>query len=285
MTQPGNNAMRRFAVLTAGMTLALILAGGLVTTTKTGDTIPTWPASWGRMEVGWPVEWTHRAFAGTVAILVTILAVWLQRREPRPWVRAIGWIAFGAVVVQALIGGLRIHMVGKAAVAIVHACFGQLVFCAMVATALFLSRAWTRGAPDESTAGARKLGLVTTVFAFLQLVAGAVTRHTGAVLVVHLVGAGLVLLHVSLLASRLMMTPLRKGAHALLAILGVQIALGIGTWAITAGGFVRSHEAPLVQILTVSAHVAVGAALLAASLAVTLLCHRARAARLEPVFA
>jgi heme A synthase len=237
------------------------------------------------MEVGWPVEWTHRAFAGTVAILVTILAVWLQRREPRAAVRVLGWIAFSAVVVQAAIGGLRIY-VPKSAVAIVHACFGQLVFCAMVATALFLSETWSRTGPDESTAAARKLGVVTTVFAFLQLVAGAVTRHTGAGLVVHLVGAGLVLLHVSLLVSRLMMTPLRKGAHALLALLGVQFALGIATWVITAGGFVRSHQAPLIQIVAVSAHVAVGAALLATSLAVTLLCLRSkRAAALEPALA
>lgn len=284
MTQPGNNSIQRFAVLTAGMTLALILAGGLVTTTRTGDTIPTWPASWGRMEVGWPVEWTHRAFAGAVAILVTILAVWLQRREPRLWVRAIGWTAFAAVVLQALIGGLRIHM-PRAAVAIVHACFGQLVFCAMVATALFVSEAWGRAAPDESTAGARKLGAVTTVLAFLQLVAGAVTRHTGAVLAVHLAGAGLVLLLVSLFASRLMLTPLRTGARLLLAILGLQMVLGIATWAITAGGFVRSPQAPLVQVLAVSAHVAVGAALLATSLAVTLMCHRSKKAALEPSYA
>jgi cytochrome oxidase assembly protein len=281
MTQSGNNGIRRFAVLTAAMTLVLILAGGFVTTTRTGDTIPAWPKSWGRMDVGWPVEWSHRAAAGLVAILVTILAVWLQRREPRPAVRAIGWVAFAAVLLQALIGGLRIHTVAPVPVAIVHACFGQLVFCAMVATALFVSDAWRRTPADESTAGARTLGTVTTVLAFLQLVAGAVTRHTGAGLIVHLVGAGLVLLHVSLFASRLMMTPLRKGANVLLGILGLQIVLGVATWAITARGFERSHQAPLYQILTVSAHVAVGAALLAASLAVTLMCHRAKAARLE----
>jgi len=277
--------MRRFAALTAAMTLVLILAGGLVTTTRTGDTIPSWPKSWGRMEVGWPVEWSHRAAAGTVAILVTILAVWLQNREPRSWVRRIGWIAFGAVVLQALIGGLRIHTLAPVPVAIVHACFGQLVFCAMVAVALFVSEGWDRVAPDESTARARGIGMATTAFAFLQLVAGAVTRHTGAVLVVHLVGAVLVLLHVTLFASRLMLTPLAKGARLLLALLGLQLALGIGTWAITAGGFVRSHEAPLFKILTVSAHVAVGAALLATSLAVTLMCHRSvkkAAPALEP---
>jgi cytochrome c oxidase assembly protein subunit 15 len=279
----GHRGIRRFAALTAAMTLALILAGGFVTTTRTGDTIPTWPKSWGRMEVGWPVEWSHRAAAGVVAILVTVLAIWLQRREPRRGVRIIGWAAFGAVLLQALIGGLRIYTVAPVPVAIVHACFGQLVFCAMVATALLVSEAWRRTPVDESAAGARTFGIVTTGVAFLQLVAGAVTRHTGAALVVHLVGAGAVLLLVSLFASRLMMTPLRKGANVLVGLLGLQIVLGGATWAIKAGGFVRSHESSVVEILTISAHVAVGAALLATSLAVTLMCHRARAAAAEAV--
>jgi cytochrome c oxidase assembly protein subunit 15 len=280
-----HKGIRRFAALTAAMALALILAGSFVTTTRTGDTIPTWPKSWGKMEVGWPVEWSHRAAAGLVAILVTVLAVWLQVREPRRGVRIVGWAALGAVLLQALIGGLRIYTFAPVPVAIVHACFGQLVFCAMVATALFVSEAWRRTPTDESTAGARNLGIVTTGFAFLQLVAGAVTRHTGAVLVVHLVGAGLLLLHVSLFASRLMLTPLRKGGYALLAILGMQLALGVATWVIKAGGFVRSHESSLVQILTISAHVAVGAALLATSLGVTLMCHRGRVPALQAVAA
>jgi len=268
-----NQGIRRFAALTAAMTLALILAGGFVTTTRTGDTIPTWPKSWGHFEGGWWVEWSHRAFAGTVGLLVTGLAIALHLKESRPWVRRIGWLALGAVVVQALLGGLRIY-VPKAAVAIVHACFGQLVFCCMVAVALFVSETWTRTPIDEVATRARKIGAVATFFAFLQLVAGAVTRHTGAGLVVHLAGAAGVLIFVTLFASRLMLTPVRRGATLLVALLGIQLFLGLATWAITAGGFVRSHESPLMQIVTSSAHVAVGASLLAASLAVTLMCSR-----------
>jgi hypothetical protein len=74
--------------------------------------------------------------------------------------------------------------------------------------------------------------------------------------------------------SRLMFTPLRRGARLLLTILGVQLLLGLGTWAITAGGFERSHQSPFFQIATISAHVACGAALLATALGVTLMCHR-----------
>jgi cytochrome c oxidase assembly protein subunit 15 len=254
----------RFAAFAAGMTLLLILAGGFVTTTRTGDTIPTWPKSWGTMQAGWPVEWTHRAFAGVVGLLVAVLAFWARR--------PLAWAALGAVVVQALIGGLRISK-AVPEVSIVHAVFGQVVFCAMVATAVSFSKA-PRGAVPEAAG----MGAAATAVAFLQLVAGAVTRHTGAGLHVHLAGAVAVLLFTSLFASRLMLTPLRRGAHLLLALLGAQIALGLATWAITASGFVRSPEAPFLQILTVSAHVALGALLLAASLTVTLLCRRPRGA-------
>jgi cytochrome c oxidase assembly protein subunit 15 len=265
--------IRSFAAVTAAMMLALILAGGFVTTTRTGDTIPTWPKSWGHFEGGWWVEWSHRALAGTVALLVTGLAIALHLRESRAWVRFIGWVACGAVLVQALLGGLRIH-VPKAAVAIVHACFGQLVFCCMVAVALFVSETWIRTPVEETSTRAGRVGALATVFAFLQLVAGAVTRHTGAGLAVHLIGAAGVLVFVTMFASRLMLSPVRRGAYLLVAILGVQLLLGLGTWAITAGGFVRSHESPPLQILTISAHVAMGASLLATSLALTLMCHR-----------
>ena len=43
----GNNwnnvGLRHLAVVTAIATLVLVLAGGLVTTTESGDDIPTWP--------------------------------------------------------------------------------------------------------------------------------------------------------------------------------------------------------------------------------------------------
>jgi len=261
---PGQAILFRFAVFTAGMMLLLVLAGGFVTTTRTGDSISGWPFLWGRIEPGFSIELTHRVLAIVVGLLVAVLAFWSRR--------PLAFVALGAVLIQALIGGLRIAK-AVPAVSIVHAVFGQVVFCAMVATAVRFSRAHSEGVPE-----AAGLGVAATGAAFLQLVAGAVTRHTGAGLHVHLAGAILVLLLTSLFASRLMMTPLRRGGHLLLALLGGQILLGLATWAITAGGFVRSHEAPFFQVLAISAHVALGALLLATTLVVTLLCHRPRVA-------
>ncbi|MBI4565662.1 MAG: COX15/CtaA family protein [Planctomycetes bacterium] len=270
------------AGLTAGLMLVLILAGGFVTSTATGDTIPTWPYSWGSYEGGAWVEWAHRAVAGLVLLASAALAIGVQRSSAPDAARRLAWLAFAAVVIQALIGGLRIHM-PKATVAIVHAVFAQIVFCSMAAIVLMVSRAWRETDADPEAAAARKLAVVTTAFAFLQLVAGAVTRHTGAGLEVHLAGAVLVLVHVTLLGSRLMNSRLRKGGLALLTLMAVQVVLGLASWAITrAPSFVRSVEAPKAQLVVVTLHVAVGASVLAACWLLVLRCFRASRAVPQP---
>lgn len=279
---------RRLAVIAAGFTLLLILAGGFVTSTGSQDSINTWPLSWGRLVPAgagaqvW-IEQIHRYLAGAVGLLVGVLMIWLRKTEDRAWIRQVAYVAFGAVVVQALIGGFHILKNTPAASAIVHAIFGQVVFCATVALAIFLSPSWRAAQADEAAAQARRLGVLTVAFAFLQLVAGAVTRHTGAGIYVHLAGAFLVLLHATVFSSRLMTTRLRAGAHLLMFLLAVQVILGLTAWSATSGGAVRSLDVPASRLVTVTAHVAVGALVLATSLALTLKCwrshHPAAAAR------
>lgn len=271
---------RRLAVVAAGFTLLLILAGGFVTSTGSQDSISTWPLTWGRlMPFGadssvW-IEQIHRYLAGIVGLLAGVLMIWIRKTEDRAWVRTWGYVVFGAVVAQALIGGFHILKNTPAASAIVHAVFGQVVFGSLVALTFFLSPSWRKPEEDEEAARARRIGLLTVAFAFLQLVAGAVTRHTGAGIAVHLVGAGLVLLHATLFASRLMTTRLRSGAHFLMFLLAVQVILGLSSWTATSGGAVRSLDAPAGRLVTVTAHVAVGALVLATTLALTLKCFRA----------
>lgn len=268
-----NKALRTYAAFTAAMVVVLLLAGGLVTTTRTGDTIPTWPHWRGKIEGGTWVEWSHRALAGLVGILVLGLAVWLKR--------TLGWIALAGVVVQALIGGLRIY-VPKALVSIVHATFAQVVFCAVVAVALMQSKAWSL----RGTGEARGVGIAATASCLLQLIAGAVARHTGMGFEVHVLGAVVVLFFASILASRLLMTPLRRGAWVLTGLLAFQILLGVFTWMFTrTEGFVRSTEVPLFTLSIVSLHVATGAGLLAACLSLAILSGPAKAPGLRAVAA
>ncbi|HEX7900172.1 MAG TPA: COX15/CtaA family protein [Planctomycetota bacterium] len=265
-----SKALRIMAASTAAMVVVLMLVGGLVTTTETGDTIPTWPHWRGQLKGGMWIEMSHRflgMIAGVMAIALAVLA-----RNASPWLRRLAWIALAGVVVQGLLGFLRVRFPhegpSQAVTAIIHAVFAQVVFCAVVAVSVGQSRAWElRGAGD-----ARGVGVAATAACLLQLVAGAVARHTGIGFEVHAIGAVAVLVLASLLASRLLMTPLRRGAWTLTVLLLSQIALGVLTWALTRhAGFERGMAAPAGTLLLVSAHVVLGAGLLAACLCLTLL--------------
>ena len=82
----------RFAVVTAAATLLLIVAGGLVTSTESGLSVPDWPTTYGYNMFTFPIskwvggirfEHTHRLIASTVGLLTVVLAIWLARRESR----------------------------------------------------------------------------------------------------------------------------------------------------------------------------------------------------------
>jgi len=176
-------ALHRFAVVTAAATLGLIVAGGLVTSTESGLSVPDWPLSYGKvmppMVGGVFYEHGHRMVATTVGILMVVLAVWLARREPRRWVRRLGLLAVGAVVAQGVLGGLTVIFLLPTAVSVAHACLAQTFFCLTVAIAVVTSPRWDPTAAAEREPLTRLAAL--TVFAvFLQLAIGAVMRHTKA---------------------------------------------------------------------------------------------------------
>src|SRR5262249_60664930 len=111
--------LNRFAGLTAGATFLLIGLGGLVTSHEAGLAVPDWPTSYGYNMFLFPVrlwqnnilyEHAHRLFASLVGLLTTILAVWLWLREPRAWLRWLGLSAFLAILLQGVLGGLRVTL-------------------------------------------------------------------------------------------------------------------------------------------------------------------------------
>ena len=81
-----------FAVFVAASTAVLILAGGLVTSTGSGLSVPDWPTTYGWSMFTFPIdkwvggifyEHSHRLVASVVGFLIVVLAVWLWRSEPR----------------------------------------------------------------------------------------------------------------------------------------------------------------------------------------------------------
>src|SRR5881394_1848811 len=156
---PDNRWLHRFAVLTALATLALIGIGGLVTSHEAGMSVPDWPTSYGYnmfllpLSKWWHVgnvfyEHSHRLFASGVGMLTMILMVWLWLKEPRKWLRWLGVAAFLAVVLQGVLGGLRVVLF-KDQIGIFHATLGQLFFVLTCSIALFTSRWWLGNNPQK----------------------------------------------------------------------------------------------------------------------------------------
>src|SRR6059036_3078049 len=109
--------LTRFAWLTCVATLLLICSGGMVTSKGVGLAVPDWPTTYGYNMFLFPIskwvggireEHTHRLFGFLVGMLTTILAVWLSLKEERRWLRWLGVVAFFGVVLQGVLGGLRV---------------------------------------------------------------------------------------------------------------------------------------------------------------------------------
>jgi cytochrome c oxidase assembly protein subunit 15 len=179
--------LNRFAWLTAIATLLLICSGGMVTSKGVGLAVPDWPTTFGYNMFFFPFskwiggiffEHTHRLIASTVGLLTIILAVWLWLVDPRRWVRVLGVAAVAAVILQGVLGGLRVTML-KDEIGIFHACLAQAFFALIVVIALVTSGSWQRRFAQRSGCSktCRVLALTTTAFIYLQLALGATMRH------------------------------------------------------------------------------------------------------------
>ena len=188
--------LHRYASLTALATFLLLIAGALVTSTDSGLAVPDWPLSYGTwfppMVGGIAYEHGHRMVAGAVGLMILVLALWLWKVEPRRWVRRLGYAALGAVLSQAVLGGLTVLWLLPPQISIAHAVLGQTVFCLVVCLAWCTSLAWTAGAQpvqDRRRPALSRLGMAVALLAWIQLVLGAVIRHTGSAVSWHVVGA------------------------------------------------------------------------------------------------
>ena len=222
------------------------------------------------------------------------LAVWFSRVDGRRWVRYLAWVALGAVILQGTLGGVTVLYFLPTPISVAHAGLAQLVFCLTVALALFTSPSWHTGsaAPIADRMLAR-LTIGTVAMVYVQVLVGAIMRHTGAGLAIpdfplafghlvppewswpiaihfgHRVGAVLVTLAVIATAGHVLVhhrqrLELRRLAWLLIGLVTVQFTLGALT--------VLSER----QVGINTAHVATGAALLATVVLLTLLVHRHR---------
>jgi heme a synthase len=184
-----NQWLCRFAWFTAAATLLLICSGGMVTSKNAGLAVPDWPTTFGYNMFFFPFskwiggiffEHVHRLIASTVGFLTIILTVWLWRSEPRRWVRNLGYAALAAVILQGVLGGLRVTML-KDEIGTFHACLAQAYMGLIIVIALVTSPFWARLSPTGvGTKSARflaRMSIITSFVIYGQLALGATMRH------------------------------------------------------------------------------------------------------------
>jgi cytochrome c oxidase assembly protein subunit 15 len=274
--------LHRFTILLAIATLFLVVAGASVTSKEAGLSVPDWPLSYGQvmpqMTGGVFFEHGHRMVATTVGMLTIVLAIWLWRADPRPWMRKLGFAALGAVILQGLLGGLTVLMLLPPPVSISHACLAQLFFSTTVALTIFTSQRWLNGpvqVEDHGWPSLRSLAIAVPVLVLAQVALGAAFRHRALGLMPHIIGAMVVSAAIMLLCAFVLHQfpehpSLRRAAVVLMSVTGVQVFLGIFAYLTRA----QAVESPLAMVIATVAHVAIGALTLASTIALSILILR-----------
>ncbi len=219
-----------FAVSLVVATFLLVVLGGTVTSQGVGLAVPDWPTTFGYPMFGVPLamwigrggvfwEHAHRLAGAAVGAMTIVLVelIWLgylNHRVPfrltrswpwlvqgdakrpaaadRPWLR---WAAVGAlvlVIVQGVMGGLRVTEMSTV-LGILHGVTAQLFLCLLVLITAATSRVWLRATGGATQAGTqadrqagqrlsvrtRRWSLALLAVLVVQLVLGAAMRHTG----------------------------------------------------------------------------------------------------------
>ena len=166
----------------------------MVTSKGVGLAVPDWPTTFGYNMFLFPVskwiggvlfEHTHRLIASTVGFLTIILAIWLWRTEDRHAVRMLGLIAVAGVILQGILGGLRVTML-KDQIGIFHACLAQAFLGLIVLIAITTTNFWRSlgvnltgltGQVSQPLLRIKMMAIATTIAIYGQLALGATMRH------------------------------------------------------------------------------------------------------------
>jgi cytochrome c oxidase assembly protein subunit 15 len=286
-SQPSER-IRRLVWKIAIATLLLMAVGSATRVMNAGLACPDWPLCYGQlvpskqMNLQVFLEWFHRLDAALIGLSAIALAglSWWNRRSLPNWLPWASTFALGLIVFQGVLGGLTVTELLRFDIVTAHLGTALLFFTTLlvIGTALM---------PYKGTGAVGKLpwvGLTAAILVYLQSLLGGLVASRWAlhqcfgvsqlctVMNSHIAGvvpATLTTLAVVFMAWR---TPalhptLRWLANLAAGLVVLQILLGIGTF--------RLHLQ--VEPLTV-AHQAVGAALLGALVAFTVLAWRDRAA-------
>jgi cytochrome c oxidase assembly protein subunit 15 len=239
-------------------------------------------SNWGLL-----IEHSHRTAGWIVGIGAIALALGLAFGQKHRGLRLLGLAALLAVSCQGILGILRVNWNALAGreFALIHGCAAELVFALLVAVAYLTSSTWRDGFGMEQAGSSngvrlRWLASLTVGLVYLQIVFGAVVRHTDSIVGprVHLLLAFGVAISAAILGAYYWITERRDLRLAwpltiFFALLGLQLLLGVEAWMskfTTGGQWIQLQPLTNYSDLARSLHLLVGSLVFATSVVITL---------------
>ncbi|MCC6794123.1 MAG: heme A synthase [Candidatus Hydrogenedentes bacterium] len=188
--ESGMMVSRLVARTLCAFTLVLIFMGALVKSHEAGLSVPDWPTTYGyNMFMFPPSEWranvfyehTHRLVASLVGIITLFLFCWVALHDRRNSIRWFAFAALAVVALQGVLGGLTVLYLLPAYLSVAHGVLAQsylllIVFLARIFSANVAPQWGSVFKPDTERTAHWAIGL--TVVVWIQLLLGAIVRHT-----------------------------------------------------------------------------------------------------------
>jgi heme A synthase len=291
---------RRLAMGLAVLTYIVVVAGSIVTSTRSGLADRHWPTFGGSLlpsltdmveDRGIRYEHGHRMVAGTAVLLTWAMAIWLWRRRAPAGAVRLAFACAAVALVPAILGGMTVLFAGEdlpPAVSIAHVSAAMAFLSLNTALATVLGDRWTN-APSEvaaagglsraSASGVARGAVFCAIALYLQAVLGAIPRHFHSGEMAHILWAFAVFTAVWLVASRAMSLRSRLPgvfgpSMALLLLLVIQFLLGFVAY-VSRPSAAKAPGSSLYEAIA-SAHLAAGALMLATSVVLALRALRLR---------
>ncbi len=295
------NWVSAWAQVLVAATLLLLIIGGMVTGYEAGLSVVDWPNSFGYNMFLYPLsrmtgdvyyEHSHRLTGSLVGLTTLAIAVYIQKNERRAWLKKFAWLMLLVVIVQGVLGGLRVtgkftlstspdETAPNIAMAMIHGALGQLFLGMTVALSVFTSNEW-RGEPRQTRAASaatdRSFSIILLVLLLIQLVLGTLVRHVDSGLMIHISMAGIVVLAILNSGVRAWglytdQPRLQRLGRILMILAGVQVLLGIAALVVV-GMSKEMSPKPWWDAVVTTSHQIVGAIILATAVALMLWTRR-----------
>ena len=182
-----NIAARRLSKVIVFLTLSLIFVGALIKSHEVGLSVPDWPTSYGKQMFSFPFsemvggifyEHGHRLFATIVGFLTLIQFIVLSFTDHPMWVKKTSFVALVLVITQGFLGGMTVIFFLPPQISILHGVLAQIFFISIIFIAYSLSDSRLNKKKESFPLFIKRGALVITLLVFVQLVLGALVRHT-----------------------------------------------------------------------------------------------------------